>query len=53
MESRSGPRKDTLLEWDWPHGKVTEIDPVQIRAALSSKAQQRFAHQDDSDDWKS
>ena len=50
-ESRSGPRKDTLLEWDWPHGRVTEVDPAAIRAALSSKTQQRFAHQDDSSDW--
>ena len=26
MESRSGPRQDVLVEWDWDHGRVTEID---------------------------
>ena len=26
IESRSGPRKDTLLEWDWSKGSVHEID---------------------------
>lgn len=26
MESRSGPRKDVMVEWDWDHGSVTEID---------------------------
>ncbi|NBZ97040.1 MAG: hypothetical protein EBR40_11565 [Proteobacteria bacterium] len=26
MESRSGPRKDVMVEWDWDTGTVTEID---------------------------
>lgn len=26
MESRSGPRKDVMVEWDWDRGSVTEID---------------------------
>lgn len=27
MESRSGPRKDVYVEWDWNHGHVAEVDP--------------------------
>lgn len=34
LESRSGPRKQVMLEWDWPHGSVSEIDQGQIRADL-------------------
>lgn len=26
MESRSGPRRDVMVEWDWDNGRVTEID---------------------------
>lgn len=51
IESRSGPRKDTLLEWDWAHGSVTELDPEAIRAMLSTKRRKQLAHEDDDDDW--
>ena len=27
IESRSGPRKTTVLEWDWSEGLVEELDP--------------------------
>lgn len=27
MESRSGPRKDVYVEWDWTRGYVAEVDP--------------------------
>jgi len=27
IESRSGPRKNVILEWDWSEGSVEEIDP--------------------------
>jgi hypothetical protein len=49
IESRSGPRRDTLLEWDWSHGSVTELDPEAIRAMLSTKRRKEMAHQDDWD----
>ena len=28
IESRSGPRKRVMLEWDWGSGSVEELDPV-------------------------
>jgi replicative DNA helicase len=37
IESRSGPRKDTLLLWDWAHGDVKELDPEEIRAKLDNR----------------
>jgi replicative DNA helicase len=36
IESRSGPRKDTYLEWDWNHGSVQEIEPS-VREALQQQ----------------
>jgi replicative DNA helicase len=33
IASRSGPRKETWIEWDWDHGRVEEVpDPNQARA---------------------
>ena len=53
IESRSGPRKEVLLEWDWPHGSVREIDPVLVTAMLDPKNRNRHAHEDDVDgDWQ-
>lgn len=41
MESRSGPRKDVYVEWDWTRGHVGEIDSSvwtpQARAASKGK----------------
>jgi hypothetical protein len=37
IESRSGPRKLTMLEWDWAHGDVSEIDMAALRAALDPR----------------
>jgi replicative DNA helicase len=37
IESRSGPRKETLLEWDWDHGSVTEVDLSALRAAIDPR----------------
>ena len=47
VESRSGPRRDTLLEWDWSHGSVTEIDVAKARQQMSPSARRRYAAQDD------
>ena len=49
VESRSGPRRDTLLEWDWSRGSVTEIDVAKARQQLSPAARRRWATQDDED----
>ena len=50
VESRSGPRRDILLEWDWSHGSVTEIDVAKARQQVSPAARRRFHAQDDEDD---
>ena len=31
LASRSGPRGETIMRWDWDHGTVTEMDPAQFR----------------------
>lgn len=49
VESRSGPRRDTLLEWDWSGGSVTEIDVAKARQQLSPAARRRWATRDDED----
>ena len=35
VESRSGPRKTVLLEWDWNEGSVEELDPVRQTQKLT------------------
>jgi replicative DNA helicase len=35
VESRSGPRKTVILEWDWNEGSVEELDPVRQAQKLS------------------
>ena len=47
IESRSGPRRDTLLEWDWSKGSVQEIDVMAARQQLTPAARRRFSAQDD------
>jgi hypothetical protein len=42
IESRSGPRKETLLEWDWDHGSVSEVDLASLRAALDPRNKRRL-----------
>jgi hypothetical protein len=41
LESRSGPRKDTLLLWDWRHGNVVELDHDEMVAALTPKSKSK------------
>lgn len=45
LESRSGPRKDCVLEWDWSSGSVEEIDEAEVRRQLSGT--QRYGEPDD------
>lgn len=45
IESRSGPRKTTILEWDWSEGSVEELDPV-----MQAKRLTRPSYYDDEDD---
>jgi len=37
VESRSGPRKIVILEWDWVNGSVEEIDPVEQAKLLRQR----------------
>jgi replicative DNA helicase len=48
IESRSGPRKNVILEWDWSVGSVEELDPM----AMTQKLRQRpgTLNEDDDDD---
>ena len=48
LESRSGPRKEVMLEWDWARGAVSEIDPDQLRQLLNRRSGGRTY--DDEDD---
>ena len=50
VESRSGPRRDILLEWDWSRGSVNEIDVAKARQQVSTAARRRYAAQDDDED---
>jgi len=36
IESRSGPRKEVILEWDWDEGSVEELDPMVMASRLSA-----------------
>ena len=38
LESRSGPRKDVMLEWNWSRGMVSEIDPEDVKKALDKRS---------------
>ena len=49
LESRSGPRKQVILEWDWAHGTVEELDPAKQRRLLD-RSKHRTVH-DDGDTW--
>jgi replicative DNA helicase len=40
LESRSGPRKEVVLEWDWKHGSVEELDPAVMQQRLDRKTGQ-------------
>lgn len=42
MESRSGPRADTLIEWDWDKGYVGELDPALYTPAAKAAARKEF-----------
>jgi replicative DNA helicase len=39
IESRSGPRKSVILEWDWHNGSVEELDPKVMQERLSRQNQ--------------
>jgi replicative DNA helicase len=47
VESRSGPRKNVILEWDWTGGSVEEIDPD----AMSRKLHGKGSRYEDDDDY--
>jgi replicative DNA helicase len=37
IESRSGPRKSVILEWDWHSGSVEELDPKTMQERLDRR----------------
>jgi len=49
IESRSGPRKEVVLEWDWNAGSCTELDPAVQAQALSGAGTFRNEGDDDDD----
>lgn len=40
IESRSGPRKEVVLEWDWHSGTVEELDPAAMQERLDRRTGQ-------------
>jgi replicative DNA helicase len=48
IESRSGPRKSVILEWDWNEGSVEEIDPQAMALKLNRK-RPAIGYDDDED----
>jgi len=40
IESRSGPRKEVVLEWDWHNGTVEELDPAVMKERLDRRTGQ-------------
>jgi len=48
VESRSGPRKETLLEWDWSKGSVREIDPAKVKASIE-RSKRGYSYEDEDD----
>lgn len=49
VESRSGPRKNVILEWDWNEGSVEEIDPSEMSYRLRARPD---LDDDDDDEYK-
>jgi replicative DNA helicase len=46
IESRSGPRKNVILEWDWSEGSVEELDPM-LQAKRLRQRPDKLADDDD------
>jgi replicative DNA helicase len=52
IESRSGPRKEVVLEWDWHRGSVQELDPAAMKERLDRHSgKPSYATDDGSEDW--
>jgi KaiC/GvpD/RAD55 family RecA-like ATPase len=47
IASRSGPRKDTYVEWDWDQGLIKEIDEMQFTATAKMSARKDVFDDDD------
>lgn len=52
IESRSGPRKSIVLEWDWHNGSCVELDAAAMTAALDKRTNPGLATEDGSE-WES
>ena len=51
IESRSGPRKDVLLTWNWNKGSVREVDPVKERQKFDRRRHLQDGDGDDEFAW--
>jgi DnaB-like helicase C terminal domain len=51
IESRSGPRKEVILEWDWNKGHVEELDAAVMRQRLDRRSNPSAAADDGTDAW--
>jgi len=52
IESRSGPRKEVVLEWNWHRGSVTELDPAAMKERLDrSSGKPSYATDDGTEKW--
>ena len=53
IESRSGPRKEVTLVWDWNQGSVRELDPVKERQKFDRRNSRLREEDDDDAFWAS
>lgn len=52
LESRSGPRKEVVLEWDWHKGSVQELDPASLKERIDRHSgRPTYTTEDGSDEW--
>lgn len=50
IESRSGPRKEVYLVWDWSKGSVRELDPVKERQKFTPRSRLQDPDDDEYED---
>jgi hypothetical protein len=47
LESRSGPRAETLLRWNWNEGSVKEVDETALVQNLTGPKSENWNDDDD------
>ena len=51
IESRSGPRKSVILEWDWHNGNVEELDPKVMQERLDRRNNASYSDESGDGEW--